>query len=255
MIESAAIGFTLILTRTSTFVAVLPIFRGRNLPRLIKIGLAFSLASMWFGTYADTEVISLWESSVGSSWLSLSMAMIREGVFGAFWGFAFSLFLLPIQIAGSYVGQEMGLTLASISDPHTNRTANVVSQLFEALGTLLFFALDLHHVVFATLNLTFIRWPIGVPLGDYRASQLITGVANAHELGLLIAAPMGIALFMTLITLALLMKASPQLNLFSVGLTLRVGVGMCAMLIFLPEMTLLTSRILSRLSVFMGNLL
>ena len=48
MIEVWVAAFSLVLARVGTFVAALPLFGGNDVPRLVKIGLAFGLASLWF---------------------------------------------------------------------------------------------------------------------------------------------------------------------------------------------------------------
>lgn len=254
MINVWVFTFSLILVRVGAFVAAMPLFGGRNVPRMVKVGLSVALASMWFGSYGITPSVSLMLSAANIHWVSYLIAIGREVIFGAMLGFAFGLFLLPTRIAGAYIAQEMGLTLASISDPNAESSANVFAQFLESLGYLIFFSLDLHHVLLSVLHATFLKWPIGSPIDEYPVLPLINGMSEAHEWGLLLAAPLAICMFVTVIVLALMTKASPQLNLFSVGLTLRLGVGFVATLIFLPEMCLMMQRIFGHVSGFLSGL-
>lgn len=237
--EHWVLAFTLILIRVATFVAVLPLLGRRHVPAMVKIGLALSLSMMWFGRFgmAATTLPSTDMPLVG-----YALAIGREFLFGAGLGFAFGLFLVPVQIAGSYIAQEMGLTLATMTDPNTGATSSVTSQLFEALGIMMFFALDIHHVLFSALHASFLRFPIGTADVTHLASVMPAAVADASQWGLLIAAPMGICLFVTSIGMALMMRAAPQFNLFSVGLSLRLSVAIVASVIFLPEMLSVAQR-------------
>lgn len=241
--ETWCLAFVLILARTATFIAMLPLLGGRQLPRTVKIGLSVALSTMWFGAFGIAPAAAVLELAPQQSFLPYIVAISREVVFGAMLGYAFGLFLLPAQIAGSYVSQEMGLTLATVADPMSNGATNVISQLFEALAVLLFFALDAHHVLLTALHVTFASRPIGSPMDLEAVDVLARGVAEAHEWGLLIVAPAAICLFITVVVLALLMKVAPQMNLFTVGLTVRLIVGLAASLAFLPEMVWYLSRV------------
>jgi flagellar biosynthetic protein FliR len=254
-IEVVVLSFLLILTRVGTFVAVFPLFGGSNLPRTIKIGLALALAWMWFGVFGTAPAEAVVQAATGRHWLALAAITVREAVFGGLLGFGFGLFLVPLQIAGAYVAQEMGLTLASISDPTSGAPRSVLAQLFESLGALLFFGLDVHHVLLTTVHATLQRWPCGSPLSPLPTGALLHGVGDAQQWGLLLVAPVGICLFVTAVVLTYLAKASPQLNLFSVGFAARVGAGLVACLIFLPDMWLLTQHMFGKTAGFIQVLL
>ena len=154
--------------------------------------------------------------------------------------------MLPARLAGSYIAQEMGLTLATLTDPASQTSVNVLGQLFEVIGVLVFFALDIHHSMLATLHMTFQKWPIGGSIKGLPLPEMSGAVDDAHQWGLLIAAPLAICLFITLIVLTLMMRAAPQLNLLSVGLTLRLVVGLGAVLVFMPEMIDVLSRVIQQ---------
>ena len=105
-LEVWALAFTLILVRVATFVALLPVFGGKNLPRLVKIGLSVALAAMWLGTYQTAPMAPFLRSADNIHWLSFAVAVGREVVLGAILGYAFGLLLLPARIAGSYIARR-----------------------------------------------------------------------------------------------------------------------------------------------------
>ena len=79
------------------------------------------------------------------------------------------------------------------------------------------------------------RYPIGAAFAPPPVDDLVTSLARSHEWGLSLAAPLGGALFITSIVLALMSRAVPQMNLFSVGFSLRVAVGLGGMYLLLPD--------------------
>lgn len=245
-IDAWILSFALILARVGTFVATLPLTGGQNLPRTVKVGLAAGLAMMWFGVFGSDASSDLMEVVSGGRWVHYGLVVVREIVVGAALGFAFGLILVPTKIAGAYVAQEMGLTLGSISDPGNPDSGSVVSRIFEALGILIFFALDVHYVILTTVHASFHRWPLGHALPSFSPTAMVDAVGAAHDWGILLAAPVGVCLFAAIVVLAVLMKASPQLNLFSVGLATRVAVGLIGAFVFLPDVCFLMQCLFAR---------
>jgi flagellar biosynthetic protein FliR len=231
--------FVLILARAGTFVALMPLFGGRHVPKLVKVGLALALAVMWFGSMmrdgdVQYSVVCL-SSSAPSAWLAIGIALGREAALGAIFGYAFGLVLVPARVAGEYIGQEMGLSMASLADPMAESQAGLMGQVFEMLGVLIFFGLDGHHVFLAALHGSFTRVPVGGSIGVVPVAALVSGAASAEEWGLLLAAPLAVCLFITSVVLALMARVAPQLNVLSVGFGLRLAVGLVAAFVLMPE--------------------
>src|SRR5262245_54094834 len=196
------------------------------------MGLCISLASMWFWSHDVAPIDPALDMSAGVNWLVFVVALARESLIGAILGFVFTLFLMPARIAGEFIGQEMGLSLGNLTDPAGENSATLLGQVFEVLGVLVFFGLDGHHIWLATMHTMFARWPVGGPIGSLPVAPLVAGLSAAHEWGLALAAPVTICTFVTSILLALMARTAPQLNLFSIGFALRLGVGLLAVLLF-----------------------
>lgn len=252
--EAWVVSFSLILARVAAFVATLPLFGSRQVPRVVKAGLAFALACVWFGALGSAPAAGFDHTSAVALWLAYALAVGREALLGAVLGYGFGLFLLPARIAGEFIGQEMGLAMANQSDPTADNSATLLAQLFEIFGVLIFFGLDGHHVWLAALHATFARWPIGGPLPSLPVAPLVRGLAQAHEWGLLLAAPMALCMFVTSVLLALMARAAPQLNIMSVGFAFRIGVGLLAAIVFLPDMLMGMGGIFGHFSEFLHRL-
>jgi flagellar biosynthetic protein FliR len=253
--ELTWLSLALILARVSAFIAAFPLFAGKNLPRLVKIGWAMSLAWMWFGVYGVEPTPAIQQLAASPQGLAMVLGIVRETILGLVLGFGFGLFVAPLRIAGDYIAEEMGLTLASVADPTQGDLRNVVGQLLESLGVLLFFALNLHHSLLLALHVSLQRWPIGSLLPRLSAAAVVGGVDDAQQWGLLLAAPVGACLFATTVALVILARMAPQLNLFSIGLTVRLGVGLLAFLVFLPDMWLTVQQLFGRVTELMQRMI
>jgi flagellar biosynthetic protein FliR len=241
-LQLAVYTFGLALVRIATFIAVFPLFSGRNLPNTVKIGLALVLSGTWFVAGLPSAGIS---PGVEGEWGSLTawiMAAGRETLLGGALAFAAGLFLLPMQVAGAFIGQEMGLNMGQQADPTGEGTSTVVNQLFFTLGMLLFFSFDLHHALFRMLHLSFHTRPIGSEFTLPSAALVLGGVSDTHSAGLLLSAPVAGALFIGLIALLATARTAPQLNMFSIGFPMRLVIGLVAAVVFFPEMCVLGLR-------------
>ena len=235
MTEAWVLSFTLVLVRLATFWMINPIWSSLKPPRQVKLGLVLALSVFWFSGLEEPAPLLLQNGSGATQWLVLGLMVLREVVLGGILGFSFHLFLIPMQIAGSYIGQEFGLSMATMTDPSTGAVNNIVSTLFQAIAVCVFFLLDLHHYIVYLLEYSFRLIPAG-QAWNIEALQLATyEFASLTEQGLLICIPVAIAMFLGLIALLVLARAVPALNLFSIGLSIRLILGLAALMIFLPH--------------------
>ncbi|VTT97904.1 flagellar biosynthesis protein : Flagellar biosynthetic protein fliR OS=Desulfotomaculum gibsoniae DSM 7213 GN=Desgi_2215 PE=3 SV=1: Bac_export_1 [Gemmataceae bacterium] len=233
MTPAAAVYAGLVLARVGSFVAVLPPFAGRT-PRTVRAGLALALAAFYVADVAPGWEPALAGRAADIHPLRYGVALVREALIGAAMGFAFGLFLLPARVAGEFVTVQIGLNVSPQVGVTGADSAGPLTNAFEAAGALVFLTADVHHVLLAALHASFAALPLGgtaVP----QAGPMVTGLAAATEMGLVLAAPLALCLFLLAVTLAVMARAAPQLNIYSVGFTLQVVVVLVAGLFLLPE--------------------
>ncbi|MBX3436551.1 MAG: flagellar biosynthetic protein FliR [Planctomycetaceae bacterium] len=233
MIELLVVHFTLTLIRVAAFVAFLPPTSGKNLPNLVKVGLAVAL-TLVVGMPTGLESLPMLVRAA-DAWPAFAFLAIRETVYGIGLAMCLGLVLMPARIAGAYIAQEMGLTIATLTGPSDDQQTSIVGVILEMAAAMLFFSLNLHLAVIAFLNASFQRFPAGTASLEFSPGAVLHQVAASIEAGLLIAAPVGIVLMLALIGSLVLMRSVPQFNLFSIGMSVRIVAGLGALLIFAPE--------------------
>jgi len=235
MIELFVASFVLTLARVGTFVHFAPLLGGPNTPRTVKLGLTFAVSIVLFETNASTILVDVAATTSGSmSWLRFGLALGREAILGGLLGSAFALFLVPARVAGDFIAQESGLTFGSVVTAGGDSSSNPLSAFFEMVAAMIFFLLDLHHVFLLVLRESITLYPLGrafaLPNFDY-----VTAVCAVSDGGIALAAPVAVCLFVTTVVLAVMTRAAPQMNIYSVGFPLRVIVSMAAMTFLLPQ--------------------
>ncbi len=228
--------FSLVLTRVGAFVAVLPLFGSINVPRTVKAGLAFALATVWFGNVAAELPTSLLTASPETSWFAYGLAVAREAVMGAMLGYAFGLFQVPARVCGEFLTEELGLSFGAFIDPTTQGNVSALTQIIEALGVLLFLGLDGHHLFLTALDATFARYPVGTAMPAVPLEPLVGGAALTVQWGVAIAMPVVVGLFVVTFALTLMARAAPQINLFTVGFPLRLLAGLVLLVLLIPNL-------------------
>ncbi|HWY89021.1 MAG TPA: flagellar biosynthetic protein FliR, partial [Gemmataceae bacterium] len=138
MIDELVAAFTLTLARVGTFIQVMPLLGGPNMPRTVKIGLAMALAVLFFNETSRTLAQAGGAALGLTSWLGFGLALGREIILGGVLGFALGLFLVPAHVAAEFVAQEAGMSFANVLTASSNGSANALTVVFELLASVAF---------------------------------------------------------------------------------------------------------------------
>lgn len=236
MIEAWIISFVLILIRVATFWMFVPIWSSLKPPRMVKLGLIVSLSIFWFTQlHQPVPSAAIWAGG-SVHWVFLIVLVARELFLGGVLAMAFYAFIVPMQIAGAYIGQELGLSMATLTDTSTGAINNIVGTILQSLAIVAFFVLDLHYFLIYSLHASFELLPAGDSTNFDSVPLLLFGFAEITSQGIAICSQIALVTFVSLIALLALTRAAPALNLFAVGIPVRLFIGLLAMLIFLPTL-------------------
>lgn len=227
-------GIFLLFMRIASFVAFLPLTGGNRLPKTVKIGLAVALTFLWLGQFA-LPASTLFISSVTQDWFYFSWLVSREVLLGASSGWLLGLIFVPLRIAGSYISQEMGLTMATLTSASGDSNSNVISEVFDGLAVLAFFAMNGHHLFFYGLHLSLQRFPLGNVWNLSSHQAVLAHLSQVIHAGMKLAAPVALVLMATTVGLLFMMRQTPQFNLFNFGMPVRLLAGLIALVVLIPD--------------------
>jgi flagellar biosynthetic protein FliR len=168
------------------------------------------------------------------SWEGIGV-LIREILIGVSLGMLMQILFASVSLASELAGTQMGLGFATLYDPNSESSATSLSALMVALSGLVFFAIDGHLAMFGALAQTFKTLPIaeiGFKTEGIKMLSAYGGVLCLH--GLVMALPVTITLIIVNLSLGMLSKAAPQLNLFSIGFPITLAAGLFLMMIGMP---------------------
>ncbi|MEW5924162.1 MAG: flagellar biosynthetic protein FliR [Candidatus Zixiibacteriota bacterium] len=221
--------FLLILFRSAGLFLISPIFGHRSIPVLIRAGLSILLAVILIPLVPADQM-----PVVESVWLLAALA-VKEMLVGFIIGLLFSLLFVGVRIAGNIVGYQIGLIIANVFDPETNSQNSVIGEFWYVLAILIFLTIDGHHAILSAFSDSYKLVPVGVfnfsgPAGE----QLIRLSAYAFTIGIKLAAPVIITLFLTEVALGVVARTVPQMNIFIVGIPVKIGIGLFILAVALP---------------------
>ena len=162
--------------------------------------------------------------------VTLSMALVggvSEVAIGACIGLSLSIFMMGVEAAGRLVGQQAGLALGQVFDPTQNRQVSIIGQVYTISLTMLFLMVGGHRATIAALLDTYEAIPLlsfqyGTSVGLLLAEMLTA----SFILAIRVAGPALLALFLVGTALTFLSRTMPQLNILTVGFTIRALVAL-----------------------------
>jgi flagellar biosynthetic protein FliR len=150
-------------------------------------------------------------------------------------GFIAYMVFTAIYVAGEIIDMQIGFGVVNVMDPISNIQVPVSSNLYFIISMLLFLSMNGHHVLIKALFDSFTTLPLGTAQFDASlADGLMKAFSTIFATGFKIAAPIVAAILITDIALGTVSRMVPQLNIFVIGMPLKVFVGFLIMLITIP---------------------
>jgi flagellar biosynthetic protein FliR len=214
--------------RIGALLVAAPLFGARTVPVRVRVMLALLIAAAVFPQVATPTGVEVM-SAAGF------ILLAREIVIGFALGFLVQMLFGAVAMAGEIIAMSMGLAFASVVDPDRGVSVPVIGQYFVVMSTLLFLALNGHLALLALLIESFAVLPPGVEgLGAAGFAELAAWASRMFEAATMVALPAGTALLVAGVSMGLIARSAPQLNIFSVGFPLTLMLGIVALLFSLP---------------------
>ncbi|HEX4452431.1 MAG TPA: flagellar biosynthetic protein FliR [Kofleriaceae bacterium] len=201
-------AFIVVLLRVGAVAMTAPVIGDGGVPARAKLVLAVSVA------------LAISANHPGVMYVDLPRTAILELASGVITGLTASFVLARVAVAGQVIGLVLGLGFAQEFDPNAGESAGVIRMITTSLAGLAFLAANgLEALVrgVATPATVF-------ALGNGCLDLLRVGTA-AFGQGLSLAAPIMLAALVTNVGLAVMNRAAPAMNVFSVALSAVLALG------------------------------
>lgn len=224
--------FLFVLVRVSAILFVVPFFESRNVPNLVKVGLAFSV------TLLLLPRLNIEVPSVDTAPVTLAMGIASEVAIGLIIGLMVQLLFAGVQLAGQMAGFQMGFAIANVVDPASSLQIPMLSQFLNLFAFMIFLTLNIHYYFIKALVDGFDSIPIWGAQFDGNLYELIMQTtAHAFVIAVQIGAPVMVALMLTSVALGLVARTVPQMQIFIVAMPVKILLGLIFLGFSLPYLT------------------
>lgn len=214
--------FMLIFCRVSCLIYVVPFFSMNNTPRRVRIGLSFLVSFLLYYSIANKPVLEY------DTILEYATLVLKEAITGLLMGFTCNMCTTVVGFAGRVIDMETGLSMASLMDPTTKENMSISGMIYNYAITLMLMITGIYEYILKALAESFILIPIAGAV--FRNDRLMDAMLKFMSDYILIAFRICLPMFAVMILLnallGILAKVAPQMNMFSVGMQMKVLVGL-----------------------------
>ena len=217
----------LLFVRVSGLLISSPIFGRKNVPNVAKIGFCAVLTFVFMTGLPEPAAYPVF-----GNLLEYALVLIRELVFGVAMGFVLTAVFNLTFTAGAIMDYQIGYSMASIYDFQNNTQTPISGSLFNLLLLLLFLMYDGHLKLIEVIGKTITAIPIGTAMAPpdilWVAAEVMT---QSFVMSVMVAMPVLAAGILIEIALGAIIKTVPQMNMFVVGIPVKITVGLIVMLL------------------------
>lgn len=228
MIEKL-LGFALVMTRISAFLLVVPVFGWKSIPVRIKVSVTLLLA-VFFCTTGRASVEAKQISAIEAVLL-----LSNEATYGFALGLVANVLFSAVKMGGRIIERQMGMAMAQVLDPLSGERSQPLGSLLEMIFVLIFLSANGHHLFLLAIEKSYEAFGAGqIPTISVLAGGVVNATSAMLTASLRLAAPVLAAFIVLLVTLAILARMVPEMNILFISFPLRVGLGLLMVAVFMP---------------------
>ena len=223
-----------------------PVLSMKVVPRRVRVGLALLIV-----VAAEPSLPPVAPVALNSP--EALMVIAQQVLIGLTMGFAARVVFAAIEFAGELVGLQMGLNFAAFFDPMSGGQITAVSRLYGTVAAWLFVVMNGHLLLTAALIHSFEAFPVSAqPLAFLQVVQPQVWGAEIFKLGLWVSLPVLAMLALTNVVMGLVARVAPQMNIFTIGFPITLGVGFTGLWLSLPVMQVPFTMAIERMLAMFG---
>ncbi len=219
--------FLIILVRTTGFIFTAPFFSLGNVPVRVKTGFAIFLTAILF--YSAPYQQAEYEGIIG-----YFVIVVSEALAGAIMGLFANIAYYIINFAGQLLDMEIGFSMVTQFDPINNVPSTITANLYGNLVLLIMMITNMHHYFIRAIVDSFQVIGIGeVKIDPDMYHIMIQFITDYFIIGFRIVLPVYASMLVVNTILAILTKIAPQMNMFVIGIQLKIVVGLIVLILMM----------------------
>jgi flagellar biosynthetic protein FliR len=213
-------NWMMVFLRVSAMLSIFPIFSSSNFPVQMRLALGALVAALVYPTLPSVAIPAM------DIWGMVGL-MAQEVLVGLMFGFTSRMVFFGLDMAGSLIGNEIGLSLPPSVNPMTGASSMAPGTILFYLASMLWLGMDLHHWMLVAFQRTYEFVGIGqAHLTSAMMQDVIHRTSLTFVIAVQLSAPLLAVSFIISMVFAVLGRTVPQLNVFQENITVRTLVGM-----------------------------
>lgn len=219
----------LVTVRMTALFVITPVFGRRNIPGIMKVGLALFCAMILVPLMANVKIEY-------TNLLDFAMIALKEFLVGIILGYVSFLVFSALYVAGQIIDMQIGFGMVNLLDPMMQESqVPLMGNFIYILTTVFFLMIDGHHILLTALFKSYNIIPInGFVYTDALFNNIVVIFREVFVIGFKISMPVLAAALLSEVALGILSRTVPQMNVFVVGIPLKLAIGIATLLVMMP---------------------
>jgi len=216
--------------RVSIAFLIMPLFSREGVPAMVRNTMFLSLALLSIMVQPSANVADF-ETAM---WFGL---FAKEALIGAAIGVFFGLFLWAFEAAGVVIDMQVGASFALFFDPIVGNEVTLIGSFLGRWANYVFLASGGLLLMTGALLESFVIWPLIEPITSLRmASAALFEAELGRFMGLTlrIAGPIMAVIFIVDLTMGLMNRFAPQLNVFFLSMSIKSMAAIVLLIVLMP---------------------
>ena len=214
--------FLLVFIRVTGLFVVSPLFGRRNIPAIYKVCFSFLFAIIL------TYIVPIPNLRSYNTLLAFILLAVKEFLIGLLLGYISYFITTAIYVAGQMIDMHIGFGMVNVFDPVANIQIPITANVYYIIGMMMLLVIDGQHLIIYSLADSFTLFPIDskIVIDQSLVDFSVGMITSVFVVSFKIAAPITAAILIADIALGVIAKAVPQMNVFVVGMPLKILVGL-----------------------------
>lgn len=240
----------MVFMRTISVLSFFPLFGDQFIRFRIRLILAIMIAA------ALSPVVPVTAAMFPATLRGLVQMGLTEALFGFGVGLIGRILFAVVQFSGQLAGEQMGFGIINAIDPTGSHQISVVAEMLYVLSILIFMTADLHHSFLSVLARSFQVLPPGGATINAGVTDFMMNMGKTlFDFSLRFAMPVILIIFVINVSLGMIARGVPQINVFMESFPLRIIAGMAVLMVSLGFTVSLWQNLFGDLEGMMGELL
>lgn len=230
LVEGARLFFV-VFARIAALLRIAPLTSSTAIPPLARGGLSFFLSIVFYYFVGNSY------GPIPEAGLGYAMVLLAEVALGIIMGLFLQIVFAVFQTAGQLFSFQMGFGASQVYDPMAQEEIPLIGQFLNLIGLGVFLAVGgmvRLFVIGLAGSFKVLKGTDFLAAGAFLQETFIKSIGGLFEQSLILSFPILGTLILVSVTMGLLAKAAPQMNLLMVGFPIQIAVGFIIMLVATP---------------------